>query len=78
MVSSYPGSIFTGPARWVVFTILPGGFVVLTPVKMLRAPSLETLAVLLAAMAAYVTIAAGVFGMGLARYRRGSAPGMGL
>jgi ABC-2 type transport system permease protein len=74
MVSSYPGSIFTGPARWVVFTILPGGFVVLTPVKMLREPSWETLAVLIAAVAVYVAIAAGVFQLGLTRYRRGSAP----
>jgi ABC-2 type transport system permease protein len=78
MVSSYPGSIFTGPARWVVFTILPGGFMVLTPVKMLRDPSLETLAVLVAAMVGYVALAAGVFQLGLSRYRRGSAPGMGM
>jgi ABC-2 type transport system permease protein len=76
MVSSYPGSIFTGPARWVVFTILPGGFVVLTPVKMLRDPSLGTLAVLALAVAAYVAVAAGVFSLGMARYRRGAAPGM--
>ncbi|HEX4183330.1 MAG TPA: ABC-2 family transporter protein [Caulobacteraceae bacterium] len=74
MVSSYPGSIFTGPSRWVVFTVLPAGFVVLTPVKMLREPSLATLGVLIAALAGYVGLALVVFKAGLDRYRRGAAP----
>ena len=78
MVSSYPGSIFSGPSRWVVFTVLPAGFVVLTPVRMLREPSLGTLAVLVAAVVVYVALAAGVFSLGLARYRRGSTPVMGM
>jgi ABC-2 type transport system permease protein len=78
MVSSYPGSIFTGPARWVVFTVLPSGFVVLTPVEMLRQPSLQTLGVMTAAMAGYVGIAGLAFHVGLARYRRGAAPGVGV
>ena len=78
MVSSYPGSIFSGPSRWIIFTLLPAGFVVLTPVRMLRAPSLETLAVLVAAVVIYSTLAAGVFRLGLARYRRGATPVLGL
>jgi len=77
MVSSYPGSIFTGPSRWIIFTLLPAGFIVLTPVRMLREPGLATLALLAAAVAAYVALAAGVFRLGLARYRRGSTPVMG-
>jgi ABC-2 type transport system permease protein len=78
MVSTYPGSIFTGPSRWVVFTILPAGFIVLTPVRLLRAPSLETLGLLLAAVAAYTSLAGLAFRLGLARYRRGATPSMGL
>jgi ABC-2 type transport system permease protein len=78
MVSSYPGSIFTGPSRWIIFTLLPAGFVVLTPVKMLRAPSLETLGVLAAAVGVYVALAGAVFWLGLRRYRRGAAPMMGM
>jgi ABC-2 type transport system permease protein len=78
LVSSYPGSIFSGPSRWIIFTVLPGGFVVLTPVKMLREPSLGTFAVLVAAMAVYVALAWGVFRLGVARYRRGSTPVMGM
>ena len=78
MVSSYPGSIFSGPSRWIIFTLLPAGFVVLTPVKMLREPSPGTLAVQAAAVAAYMALAWGVFHLGLARYRRGSTPVMGM
>ena len=78
MVSSYPGSIFTGPSRWIIFTVLPAGFVVLTPVKMLRAPSLGTLTELIGAVAVYVGLALIVFRLGLARYRRGQAPVMGM
>jgi ABC-2 type transport system permease protein len=78
MVSSYPGSIFAGPARWAVFTILPSGFVVLIPVKMLRAPSWETLAALAAAVAIYAVLAGVAFQLGLRRYRQGAAPTMGM
>jgi len=78
MVSSYPGSIFSGPSRWIIFSLLPAGFVVLTPVRMLRAPSVETLAVLAAAVAVYVALALSVFRLGLARYRRGASPVMGM
>lgn len=78
MVSSYPGSIFSGPSRWIIYTLLPAGFVVLTPVRMLREPSLPTLAVLAAAVVAYLALAWGVFSLGLARYRRGATPVMGM
>jgi len=78
MVSSYPGSIFSGPSRWIIYSLLPAGFVVLTPVRMLREPSLETLAELVAAVAVYVALALGVFRLGLARYRRGGSPAIGM
>ena len=78
MVSSYPGSIFSGPSRWIIYSLLPAGFVVLTPVRMLREPSLQTLAVLVAAVLVYLALALGVFRLGLARYRRGAAPVMGM
>jgi ABC-2 type transport system permease protein len=74
MVSSYPGSIFSGASRWVVFTVLPAGFVVLTPVKMLREPNLQTLMELAGGTAVYVLLALAVFRAGLDRYRRGAAP----
>jgi ABC-2 type transport system permease protein len=74
LVSSYPGSIYSGASKLIVYTLLPAGFVVLTPVSLLRAPSLATLAAELAAALAYAGLAGALFHLGLARYRRGSGP----
>lgn len=75
LFSSYPGSVHEGVVKLAAYTILPAGFVVLAPVRMLREPGVETLAVVVGAAAAYATIAAALFHWGLGRYRRGSAPG---
>jgi ABC-2 type transport system permease protein len=74
LVSSYPGSIFSGASRLVVYTLLPAGFVVLTPVSLLRRPGLETLAIEMAAALGYAALAGAIFATGLRRYRRGLAP----
>ena len=72
LLSSYPGSIYSGATKLVAYTILPAGFVVLTPVQLLRGPSLAHLAI--AAAVAYASIAAATFEIGLRRYQRGEAP----
>jgi ABC-2 type transport system permease protein len=74
LVSSYPGSIYSGASKIIAYTLLPAGFIVLTPVSLLRSPGLATLAVELAAALAYAGLAGALFHLGLARYRRGSAP----
>ena len=74
LFSSYPGSIFTGLDRLIIYSLLPAGFIVLTPVKLLRAPDLATFAVLAAATAGYVVLALGLFSVGLRRYQRGLSP----
>lgn len=71
---SYPGAIFTGPLKLVVFTVFPAGFIVFVPVSFLRAPSLSQGLVLIAAAAGYAALAAGLFHLGLRRYRQGDAP----
>jgi ABC-2 type transport system permease protein len=71
LFSSYPGSIYSGATKFVAYTILPAGFIVLTPVKLLVRPSFSTLAIALAAAAAYVALALFSFHFGLKRYRRG-------
>jgi len=71
LFSSYPGSIYTGATKFVAYTILPAGFVVLTPVRYLRDPDLATFAVLLGSAFGYLAIALGLFRLGLSRYRRG-------
>jgi ABC-2 type transport system permease protein len=71
LFSSYPGSIYTGATKFVAYTLLPAGFVVLTPVTFLRAPSLQTFAILVASALGYATIAVVVFHLGMRRYRQG-------
>ena len=74
LLSSYPGSIYSGATKLVAYTILPAGFVVLTPVQLLREPSLAHLAIAAASAVAYASIAAATFEIGLRRYQRGDAP----
>jgi ABC-2 type transport system permease protein len=75
LVSSYPGSIYSGASKIIAYTLLPAGFIVLTPVSLLRSPGPATLAAELAAALAYAALAATLFHLGLACYRRGSTPG---
>jgi ABC-2 type transport system permease protein len=78
LFSSYPGSIYTGATKFVAYTILPAGFVVLMPVRLLARPSLTTLVVALAAAGGYLVLALAAFHFGLRRYRRGEVQaGMG-
>jgi len=72
LLSSYPGSIHQGLVKVAAFTVLPAGFVVLAPVEMLRAPSLAGFVLVVTGAAAYAVIAAGLFHLGLRRYRRGA------
>ncbi len=76
LVSSYPGSIYSGASRLIVFTVLPAGFIVLAPVRLLRHPELGALGVAVAAAVAYSLLAAAVFQLGLRRYRQGSSAAM--
>ena len=74
LVSSYPGSIYSGASKMIAYTLLPAGFIVLTPVSLVRAPGVAILAVELAAMLAYAALASAMFHLGLSHYRRGSTP----
>ena len=71
LFSSYPGSIYSGMTKFVAFTLLPAGFVVLAPVTFLRAPSLASLATLVASALVYGGLATAIFRLGMRRYRRG-------
>lgn len=74
MFASYPGSIYSGATRLLVYTVMPAGFIVLAPISFLRAPSLAQGADLLAAAAAYSAVALCLFHLGLRRYQRGEVP----
>ncbi len=70
LLASYPGSIYTGAMKFVVYTFVPAGFVVLVPVALLRSPSVAGCAMLAGAAVLYGSLALAVFGAGLRRYRR--------
>jgi ABC-2 type transport system permease protein len=74
LMSSYPGSVYTGAAKLIAYTILPAGFVVLAPVDLIRTPSLAHLGIAVAAAAGYAAVALFVFHLGLRRYQRGGTP----
>ena len=71
LVSSYPGSVYSGATKVIAYTILPAGFVVLAPVELLREPTLVHLGIAVAAAAGYAAVATCVFHLGLRRYQRG-------
>ena len=71
LFSSYPGSIYSGMTKVVAYSLLPAGFIVLTPVAFLRAPSAETFAIIATSTLVYAALAAISFQLGLQRYRKG-------
>jgi ABC-2 type transport system permease protein len=71
LFSSYPGSIYSGATKIVAYTLLPAGFVVLTPVALFRQPDAMTFALATGGAAGYLALALVIFHLGLRRYRRG-------
>src|SRR5215470_15196565 len=61
LLSSYPGSVYSGATKLIAFTILPAGFVVLAPVEFLREPTLGHLGIAVAAAISYAAVALFVF-----------------
>jgi len=70
--SLYPEPLFGGALRFVLFTVLPAGFVGYLPVRILQAPSFTNVMILLVVAIAYVGLAARIFDRGLRRYASGS------
>lgn len=70
--STYPGALFTGALRVVLYTLVPAGIVAYLPAEFLRAPSPGALAWALGATTVYALFVVWVFGRGLRRYESGS------
>ena len=70
--SLYPEPLFGGTLRLVLFTVLPAGFVAYLPVRILHAPTLANVALLISAAIAYLCLATLMFDRGLRRYASGS------
>ena len=70
--SLYPEPLFGGALRLVLFTVLPAGFVGYMPIRILHAPSLTNVAMLICVAIGYMCVAVWVFHRGLRRYASGS------
>ncbi len=77
LFSSNPAALISDLTKVLAFTVLPAGFVVAMPVRFIREPSPAALAIVLAAALGYAAVAAGLFALGLRRYRRGAVPSLG-
>ncbi|HTJ23410.1 MAG TPA: ABC-2 family transporter protein [Gemmatimonadaceae bacterium] len=72
MFSLYPDTLFTGPMRWLLFTVIPAGFVGYLPAELIRAPAAWTAVAIGAGVTAYAYAAKLVFERGLRVYSSGS------
>ena len=72
MFSLYPDTLFTGPMRWILFSVIPAGFVGYLPAELIRAPTAWTAVAIAAGVTVYAVLAAWVFGRGLRVYSSGS------
>ena len=70
--SLYPEPLFGGTLRLLLFTVLPAGFVGYLPVRILRAPSLANVTILMFVATGYLCLAVLIFNRGLRRYGSGS------
>jgi ABC-2 type transport system permease protein len=72
MFSLYPDTLFTGPMRWILYTVIPAGFVGYLPAELIRAPTPWTAMAILGGVAAYAVVAVRVFERGFRAYSSGS------
>ncbi len=72
LFSLYPDTLFSGPLRWMLFTLVPAGFVGYLPANLIGAPSLRSALAIAVGVTAYGVAAAWVFQHGLRTYSSGS------
>jgi ABC-2 type transport system permease protein len=70
--SLYPEPLFGGALRLALFTVLPAGFVGYLPARVVRAPSMPDVMMLVIGALVYLVFAVQVFQAGLRRYASGS------
>ncbi len=70
--STYPGSLFTGAVKVLLFSVVPAGFVAYIPADLLREWNWSLAGSMVAAAAASMAMATVVFYAGLRRYESGN------
>jgi ABC-2 type transport system permease protein len=73
--ATYPGSIFGGGVRIILFTLIPAGFINHMPVEVMRGENVWFLGVAWAAALAWVLAGQLLFSLGLRRYESGNLIG---
>lgn len=68
----YPESIYKGLVKWILYTLMPAGFIVFMPIKILKAFSWGNLGILLVIDSIYVLGTYALFQKGLKRYESGN------
>jgi ABC-2 type transport system permease protein len=74
--STYPASLFDGPVRFILYTLVPAGFVSYLPIEALRTFSLTNAALSLLGSLAFALVSVVVFYEGLKRYESGNLMSM--
>jgi ABC-2 type transport system permease protein len=74
--STYPMDIFHGAVRLLLFTIVPAGFISFIPLQLLHRFTWTLIGAMVGFTVLIVTIAVGVFELGLRRYESGNLLGM--
>lgn len=76
--SLYPETIFPGPMKWVLYSLVPAGFLAFLPLEAFRTQNLSLVPLIVAAAAGYAALSAWVFRAGLRRYESGNLVGSRL
>jgi ABC-2 type transport system permease protein len=71
----YPECIYRGPVRWVLYSLIPAGFIVFVPLRIMQAFSWPALGLLVGVDLAYVCLSYWLFRIGLRRYESGNLIG---
>ena len=71
----YPGSIFKGPAVWLLHTLIPAAFIAYIPVELFKHFELKTFLILIGADSVFMIIAFLIFKTGLIFYESGNRMG---
>ena len=66
--ATYPGGIFKGIVRVILYTFIPVGFVTFLPVELLLNFDLKLMLILVAVSILFITLATFMFYRGLRRY----------
>lgn len=74
--STYPASLFDGPVRFLLYTVVPAGFVSYLPIEALRTFSMEQAALSLLGSVVFFLVGVVAFYEGLKRYESGNLMAM--